>query len=180
MKIEDRLAHHRRIAEGYEEAYKLRAQRGGRVIFPKEWVFAEDAVYVSVYFSGGVESPLGKFLKKSGESIGDGATREARVYAAKFPDWTTTNFMCWPAENGATWRSRMTGTTKDGVKMAWHMVDFINTNAQGEITRWETFCDGEEFGPVMEHAVGVRGPFKDFTQYWKALNRRLEQLGIHA
>ena len=30
---------------------------------------------------------------------------------------------------------------------------------KGEITRWETFPNDEEYGPFLEVAIGVRGPF---------------------
>jgi hypothetical protein len=175
LKSEDRVSLHRRMAEGYHEAYKRRVERQ-RVVYPDEWRFADDATYSSPYFSGGKDAPFGKFMKAPGMSMSKGATMEARVYDAKLSDWQPVEFMCWPSENGFAMRTRFEGHTDDGVKMGFYALDFVQTNETGLITRWETFVDGEEFGPLVELAIGVRGPFDDFSAYWSALAKRLSEL----
>jgi hypothetical protein len=167
MTLEERLALHRRLAEGYHEAYKRRVERGA-VIYPDEWRLADDAIYWSSYFG---TAPLKQFHKQSGATQSESASREAVVYATKLPDFAPVEFMCWPSENGAAWRSRFEGHTEDGRTMGFFAVDFILTNEEGLITRWETFVDSAEFGDVLELCTGVRGPFSDFYEYRKELNR---------
>jgi len=163
------------MAEGYHEAYRRRIERQ-RVIYPDEWRFADDATYSSPYFSGGQDAPIGKFMKAPDMTMSNGATMEARVYAAKLPDWQPVEFTSWPSDNGFAMRTRFEGHTEDGRKFGFYALDFVQTNEERLITRWETFVDGEEFGPLVEMAVGVRGPFDSFSSYWTALDRRLREL----
>jgi hypothetical protein len=165
--LKDRIELHRRMAEGYHDAYKRRVERGA-VIYPDEWQLADDAVYWSSYFG---TAPLKQFHNQTGASQSDSASREAVVYATKLPDFAPVEFMSWPSENGAAWRSRFEGHTTEGVKMGFYAVDFILTNPDGLITRWETFVDSAEFGDVLELCTGVRGPFKDFHAYRRELDR---------
>ena len=162
-----RIDLHRRLAEGYHEAYKRRVERGG-VIYPPEWRLTDDAIYWSSYFG---TAPLKQFHNRSGASQSDSASREAVVYAVKLPDFAPVEFMCWPSEEGAAWRSRFVGHTTDGKEMGFWAADFILTNEDGLITRWETFVDSDEFGDVLELCTGVRGPFRDFYKYRAELDR---------
>ena len=177
MKLEDRIALHRRMAEGYHAAYEHQHDRKDAT-YSEEWKFADNAVYYSLYFTGGKALSIGELSKSTGMSMTDGAALEAKAYSAVLPDWGPKEFKCWPSENGFVMRSRFAGHTKDGVTMSFHMVDFVETNELGQITYWETFCDGEEFGPVAELAIGARGPFPDGFAYWGALGKRLKELGV--
>lgn len=169
MDVEDRVSLHRRLAEGYHEGYKRRVERGA-VIYPPEWQLADDAIYWSSYFG---TAPLKQFHNQRGASQNDSASNEALVYATKLPDFAPIEFMCWPAEEGAAWRSRFEGHTEDGRTMGFWAADFILTNEAGLITRWETFVDSGEFGNVLELCTGVRGPFEDFLDYRRELDRVL-------
>ena len=164
------------MAEGYHAAYERQHERK-EAIYSKEWTFADEAVYFSVYFTGGRAVPIGELSKSHGMSMTDAAALEAKAYSAALPDWGPVEFKCWPSENGFVMRTRFGGHTKAGVMMSFHMMDFVETNELGQITYWETFCDGEEFGPVAELAIGVRGPFPDAFTYWGALEKRLRELG---
>ena len=62
--------------------------------------------------------------------------------------------------------------------MGFYSIGFVETNDQGEITRWETHVDDYEYGPFLEVALGVRGPFHGTTAYIDALHRALEQAGV--
>ena len=165
------------MAEGYHAAYERQHERKNAT-YSKEWSFADDAVYFSLYFTGGKAVSIGELSKSNGMSMTDGATLEAKAYSAVLPDWGPVEFKCWPSENGFAMRSRFAGHTKDRIMMGFHMIDFVETNDLGQITYWETFCDGEEFGPVAELALGVRGPFRDVFTYWGALHKRLEELRV--
>src|SRR5690606_31670662 len=50
MNVEERIAHHRRMALGYGEAYLHQGVQEGEEY--EAWRFAEDAVYSSPYFTG--------------------------------------------------------------------------------------------------------------------------------
>jgi hypothetical protein len=175
MTLEDRIALHRRMAEGYHEAYARRIERG-RVQFPPEWRFAEAALYSSAYFGGGRDSPIGKMVNRPGVTISDGASREMRVYAAVLPDYEPVEFHCYPSPEGFVTKTLFVGHTAAGVRMQSWMIDFFLVDDAGLITRWETFSDGEDFGPIVELATGVRGPFPDFATYWRLLEQRLQAL----
>lgn len=175
MNLAERIALHRRMAEGYHHAYANQTADGGAV-YSEEWQFAPDAVYFSTYFTGGQAVPIGEISQSSGVSMVEGAALEARVYASVLPDWHPAEFACWPADNGFATRTRYLGHTRDGVEMSFHMIDFIDTDAEGRITRWETFCDGEEFGPVAQLVIGARGPFKSVFDYWGALGEAVKKL----
>jgi hypothetical protein len=177
MIIEDRIALHRRMAEGYHAAYELQQQRQD-AIYSEEWKFADDAVYSSPYFTGGQDLSMGQMFKMSGMSITKVATLEAKVYSAVLPDWKPVQFECWPSDIGVAMQIRFEGHTKEGVKMGFYALDFVKTNDEGMITRWETFVDGEEFGPITELATGVRGPFRDASGYLSALGKRIKELGL--
>ena len=48
MKLEDRIAKHRRMAESYRDKYVLQKVAEGETY--DEWEFTDDAVYTSPYF----------------------------------------------------------------------------------------------------------------------------------
>ncbi|HSA48591.1 MAG TPA: hypothetical protein VLH10_00560 [Yinghuangia sp.] len=173
MNIEDRIALHRRMAEAYRDAYRKQAVQEGATY--AEWQFADHAEYSSPYFT------CNEVLDLSNVSISvaDYATTEAKAYTVRFPDWGPAEFKCWPAENGFVMKTRFEGTAKDdGTKMTFHSYGFVETDEQGLIKRWETHVNGEEYGPFLERAIGVRGPFPDQTVYHDALTRTLKEGGF--
>lgn len=177
MNLGDRIALHAKMAEGYHAAYADQHQEDAADLSPA-WTFAEDAVYFSLYFTGGKPVPIGELSNANGMSMTDGAALEAKIYSATLPDWGPAEFRCWPAESGFVTRTRFEGHTLDGTLLSFHMVDFVETNPSGQISYWETFCDGEEFGRVAEAALGVRGPFPDAYTYWGVLHQRAAELGL--
>ncbi len=173
MKIEDRVAMHRRMAESYRNAYLHQGVQDGEKY--EAWKFAADGVYASPYFTGDQVFPLSAFPVDPAKS----ATMEAKAYSLKFSDWKPVEFKCWPADNGFVMKTRWEGHTKeDGTKMGFYSIGFVETNDQGEITRWETHVDDYEYGPFLEVALGVRGPFHGTTAYIDALHRALEEAGV--
>jgi len=177
MNLEERIALHRRMAEGYHDAYMRQDERGDAV-YSEDWNFADDAVYSSQYFSGGKDVLIAEMMKSTGKDIHQGAKLEAKVYSDVLPDWKPVDFICFPSDIGFSMQTRFEGHTKDGIKMTFHALDYVLTDEDGLITRWETFVDGEEFGPLAELVLGVRGPFSDMTDYWRALYNRFKDLGL--
>jgi hypothetical protein len=171
MKIEERVALHRRMAEAYRDAYLRQGVQEGESY--EAWKFADDAEYSSPYFTG--DKVL--LLREVATDTARSATMEATAYALKFPDWKPAGFKCWPADNGFVMKTRWEGHMRDGTKMGFYSYGFVETNDQGEITRWETHVN-DEYGPFLEVAIGVRGPFESGDEYMEALTRCLEEAGV--
>ncbi len=170
MKLEDRIALHRRMAESYRNAYLHQGVKDGATY--EEWKFADDAVYASPYFTGG--NVL--LLRDVAKSVATVATMEAKAYSVKFPDWKPADFKYWPAENGFVMKTRWEGHMKDGTMMGFYSYGFVDTNDQGQITRWETHTN-EEYGAFLEVAIGVHGPFHG-AEYVEALTRTLKEASV--
>jgi hypothetical protein len=168
MKLEDRIAMHRGMAESYGNSYKKREAKEGADKWAS-WNFADDAVYFSPYFTGGLLMPLRDFTADRSMDVSVFATMEARAYTGQFPDWGPVEFKYWPSDNGFVMKTLFQGHTKDGKEYRFWAYGFIETNEQGLITRWETHVNGEEIGPFLEVAIGARGPFNGPTAYFQAL-----------
>ena len=150
------------MAESYYHAYDKKAVQDGATY--DEWKFADDAVYYSPYFGQGLIP-----LKTHPISVSVSATMEATAYSLKFPDWGPVEFDCWPSDVGFTMKTRFLGHTKGGIEMGFFAYGFVKTNDQGEIIRWETHVN-EEYGPFLDVAIGVHGPFgDDANPYMEAL-----------
>ena len=177
MTPEDRIAQHRRMAEGYGNAYLRQGVQDGEKYADETdssaWKFAPDAIYTSPYFTG--EQVI--LMSEVAEDTARTSTLEAKAYSLTFPDWKPTSFKHWPAENGFVMKTRWQGTTVDGVSMGFYSYSFIETNDDAEITRWETHVN-DEYSPFLEVAIGVSGPFHGQTAYMEAVHRCLEKAGV--
>jgi hypothetical protein len=151
--LEDRIALHRRMAESYHTAYARKAVKDGATY--EEWKFADDAVYWSPYFGNELIQ-----LSKHPVSVSTSATMEAKAYSLRFPDWGPVEFKCWPSDNGFVMKTLFEGHTQDGTTMSFYSYGFVETNDQGEITRWETHVS-EEYSAFLDVAIGVHGPFRE-------------------
>ena len=70
------------------------------------------------------------------------------------------------------------GHMKDGAEMSFFSYGFVETNDQGEITRWETHVSGD-YSDFLDVALGVHGPFRDGADaYMDAVAKRLEEAGV--
>ena len=172
MTIEDRIAHHRRMAEAYRDAYLRQGVQDGEA-FADAWRFAEDGVYVSPYFTGDQVFKLSEFPEDTARA----STMEAKAYSLTFPDWKPVDFVYWPADNGVVMKTRWQGHTTDGIEMGFYSYSFIETNAEGELTRWETHVN-EEYNAFLDVAIGVHGPFNGTSDYLEALERCLAKAGV--
>jgi len=172
MKIEDRIARHRRMAEGYRNAYMHQEVQDGETY--EEWKFADGAVYSSPYWTGDEEMLLGETAVDAAKC----ATMEAKALTLTFPDWRPVDCQIWASDDGFVMKNKWAGHTKDGTGMGYYSYTFARTNDAGEITRWETHVD-EQFGHFIELAIGVRGPFAlSSTDYVDALARCLDKAGV--
>lgn len=172
MNLEDHIALHTRMAKAYGDAYLRQGIQDGEA-FVEVWKFADDAVYASPYFTGDQVYKLSEFPEESARA----STMEAKVYSLRFPDWKPVDFKYWAADNGFVMKTRWQGHTKDGVQMGFYSYSFVETNDDGEVTRWETHVN-DEYSPFLDVAIGVHGPFHGTHEYTDALERRLKEEGV--
>jgi hypothetical protein len=171
MNVEERIAHHRRMAESYRNAYLRQGVQEGESY--EAWKFADDGVYASPYFTGDQVFKLSEFPSDTAQA----ATMEAKAYSLTFPDWKPVDFRYWSADNGFVMKTRWEGHTNDGKKMGFYSYSFVDTNEQGEVSRWETHVN-DEYSPFLQVAIGVSGPFRGTSEYLEALHRCLEKAGV--
>ena len=93
MTLEERIAHHVRMAEAYRDAYLRQGVQDGEA-FADAWKFADDGVYVSPYFTGDQVFPFSEFPEDTAKA----STMEAKAYSLSFPDWKPADFKYWPAD----------------------------------------------------------------------------------
>ena len=68
-------------------------------------------------------------------------------------------------------KTRWQGTNRhDGVEMGFYSYSFVDTNDDGEVTRWETHVN-DEYSAFLDVAIGVHGPFHGTDEYVEALER---------
>jgi len=170
VKLEERIAHHRRMAESYRNAYLRQGVQEGEHY--EAWKFADDATYASPYF---MRDQVIK-LKTAPADSAKAATMEAKAYALTFPDWKPADFKYWPADHGFVMKTRWEGTTRDGKKMGFYSYSFVETNDKGEVSHWETHVN-DEYSPFLDVAIGVHGPFRG-NEYMEALHRCLAKAGV--
>lgn len=171
MNLEERIAHHRQMAEAYRNAYLRQGVQEGETY--EAWKFAEDGVYASPYFTGDQVFPFSDFPADTAKA----ATMEAKAYSLTFPDWKPTDFKYWPADVGFVMKTRWEGHTEAGTKMGFYSYSFVDTNDKGEVSRWETHVN-DEYSPFLEVAIGVSGPFHGTSEYVDALHQCLEKAGV--
>lgn len=171
MTTDERIAHHRRMAEAYRNAYLRQGVQSGETY--EAWTFAEDGVYASPYFTGDATFPLSEFSTDTAKA----ATMEAKAYSLTFPDWKPTDFKYWPADNGFVMKTRWQGHTKDGVAMGFYSYSFVETNDRGQVAHWETHVN-DEYSAFLDIAIGTHGPFHGTSEYVDALQRCLDQAGV--
>lgn len=172
MTLEERIAHHIRMAEAYRDAYLRQGVKDGEA-FADTWKFAPDGVYVSPYFTGDEVFKLSEFPADTAKA----STMEAKAYSLSFPDWKPADFAYWPADHGFVMKTRWEGHTTDNVKMGFYSYSFVDTDEHGQITRWETHVN-DEYNAFLDVAIGVHGPFHGTGEYLDALERRLAEAGV--
>jgi len=171
IKLEDRIAMHRRMAESYHNAYTQKTVKDGETY--DEWKFAEDALYWSPYFGDNVIE-----LRIYPISVKTSATMEAKAYSVTLPDWAPLGFECWPSDNGFVMQTHFGGHKKDGTLVDFYAYGFVKTNELCEITRWETHVS-PEYNDFLDVVIGVHGPFKKGPEpYMEALAKKLKEAGV--
>ena len=171
MTLEERIEHHRKMAESYYAAYLDRTVEEGATY--AEWVFAPHAQYWSPYFGDNVID-----LDTYPMSVRKSATMEASTYCITFPDWGPLGFQCWPSDNGFVMQTHFGGHDKGGKLWDFYAYGFAETNDAGEITHWETHVS-PEYNDFLDKAIGIHGPFKHGPEeYMAAVAKKLQAAGV--
>lgn len=152
----DRLDLHRRLAKGKWEAY-ANAPDTGVVKYPDEWIYTPDAVIMCPRFNNGKPQ---RFADLATDEIiplvanlpdGDTLTAELRMWWKHMPDFRLVSpFDCTVADWGFAVTDTYAGTTANGTVLSLHEWDYIWTNEDGHITRWDWFVDSSEWNPYLD------------------------------
>ncbi|BBZ70942.1 hypothetical protein [Mycobacterium paraseoulense] len=153
----DRVALHHRLAHSKWEAY-ARAPETKKITYGDEWVYAPDAVMMCPLFNGGADHVMADLASEEVLAAmqhyapdGDMLTCEFRMWWKHMPDFRiVTPFDCRPAEWGFAARDTYAGTLADGTVLELHEWDYVWTNDEGQITRWDWFVDSREWHPCLD------------------------------
>lgn len=171
MSLEERIEHHRRMAESYRAAYEAHTVEEGAAY--TEWAFAPHAEYWSPYFG---DEKID--LDKNPITVRQSATMEAATYCITLPDWGPLGFKCWPSANGFVMQTHFGGHDADGKLWDFFAYGFVETNAAGEITHWETHVS-PEYNDFLDKVLGVHGPFRNgAAEYMAAVTVKLTEAGL--
>lgn len=170
--IEQRLEHHRQMAEAYYHAYDSQAVAGGETY--EKWVFSQDALYWSPYFGDETID-----LKANPLSVADSAHMEALTYSLIFPDWKPLGFKCWPSPQGFAMQTHFGGHRPGDPDLHdFYSYGFVDTDEHDHIIRWETHVSSE-YNDFLDIAIGCHGPFKNGAdEYMNAVFKMLVSKGI--
>lgn len=152
----DRVALHRRMAYAKWEAY-TKAPETNHVTYGDEWIYAPDAVMMCPLFNGGVAQSMADLFSDEVAAAmancapdGDMLTPEFRMWWKHMPDFRlVTPFDCFAAEWGFAVRDTYAGTLADGTVLELHEWDYVWTNKEGHIKRWDWFVDSREWYPFL-------------------------------
>ena len=95
------------------------------------------------------------------------AVNEAVVCMKAMPDYSLLGFKCYPSEAGFAMQVHLGGHDAAGQLHDYYAYQFVDTNASGEITRWETHVS-PEYNDFLDHVLGIHGPFKDGLEAYNA------------
>jgi hypothetical protein len=152
----DRVELHRRLAKGKWEAY-ANALDTRRVSYPDEWIFTPDATIMCPRFNEGEPTRLADHVTPEALTLmaeipdGDILTPEMRMWWQHLPDFRLLSpFDCTAEEWGFAVHDTYAGTRADGNVLQLHEWDYIWTDQNGHICRWDWFVDSSEWNPYLE------------------------------
>jgi hypothetical protein len=166
----DRVELHRRLAEAHWDAY-ANCVESGRVDMGDEWVYAADAVMMCPRLNNGEDSPMAEMVTEDMAPLlvnvapEDRISYEMRMWWKVMPDFRLVSpFECMAEEWGYATRDTYSGTTADGQVVTIHEWDYIWTNDEGRIKRWDWFVDSGEWDPFVK-LVGLEPKGLTFQAY---------------
>ncbi len=148
----EKMEYHRKMAETYHDAYARRAIDEKNY---QAWVMAPHAQFWSPYF-GDKAIDLDDGIRAMQEF----GVNEAAICMKAMPDYSLMDFKGYPSEAGFAMQVHLGGHDLQGQMHDYYAYMFIDTNASGEITRWETHVS-PEYNDFLDFVLGIHGPFKD-------------------
>lgn len=152
----DRVDLHRRLAKAKWEAY-ANGPDLGHITYGEEWVFTPDATMMCPLFNDGESNLMSDLatpeLMEALASLagGDVLTPEVKMWWKHMPDFRIVSpFDCVAADWGFAMRDVYSGTTADGRVLQLHEWDYVWTDDNGHITRWDWFVDSAEWAPYLD------------------------------
>ncbi|QLL08868.1 hypothetical protein [Mycobacterium vicinigordonae] len=167
----DRVARHHRVAHAKWETYAT-APETKKISYGDEWIYAPDAVMMCPLFNDGADSPMADLASQEVLAAmqdfapdGDMLTCEFRMWWKHMPDFRIiTPFDCRAADWGFAVRDTYAGTLADGTMLELHEWDYVWTNEQGHITRWDWFVDSREWYQFLD-LIGLDGNSLTYEGY---------------
>ena len=163
---EDRVALHERMALAKWEGYAKAIERNRHCTFGEEFIYAPNAVDhvppVQRWCCAVDNRPL---LRRGGSGTaathapdGDILTPEWRMWWKYMPDYSLVSpFECIAGDWGFSSHDTYAGTLPDGTVLKLQEWDYIWTNGEGHVTRWDWFVDSGEWNPFLA-LIGLDPP----------------------
>jgi hypothetical protein len=156
------MAVNERIAFEKWEGYAKPIARGRHVNFGESFRFAPDYVMMSPHFNDGLPQTAAQMFSDEVAAAmakcapdGDMLTSEWRMWWKYMPDYRLVSpFECRAGDWGFTSCDTYAGTLADGTVVQLREWDYIWTDDDGRITRWDWFVDPEPW-ELMLGLVGL-------------------------
>jgi hypothetical protein len=141
------VAHNLEIARRYFDGYHHSVGRGRLEGVLAKDDFAEDWVLFSPWF--------GERKRSSAEDYGSFAAVEQQKIWQRLDDYKMDHFEAWPTDDGCAWRWCVNGHAGDGTYYEFWEQIFVDTNADGRITRLEFYDDWQGFPQTLGYVTGL-------------------------
>ncbi len=154
---EDRVALHERMALAKWEGYAKAIERNRHCTFGEEFIYAPNAVITCPLFNGGAAQSITDLFSDEVAAAaathapdGDILTPEWRMWWKYMPDYSLVSpFECIAGDWGFSSHDTYAGTLPDGTVLKLQEWDYIWTNGEGHVTRWDWFVDSGEWNPFL-------------------------------
>lgn len=151
-----RVALHEQMALAKWEGYAKALERN-HVTYGDEFIYAPDAVIMCPLFNGGAaQSITDLFSNEVAAAVasyapdGDILTPEWRMWWKHMPDYRLVSpFECIAGDWGFAVHDTYAGTLADGTVLELQEWDYVWTNEDGHVTRWDWFVDSGEWNPFL-------------------------------
>jgi hypothetical protein len=143
------------------------------ISYGNEWTYAPHATLMCPLFNGGEAQTMAHLASDEVLAAmakyapdGDMLTPEFRMWWKYMPDFRiVTPFDCLAADWGFAVRDTYAGTLADGTVLELHEWDYVWTDDNGHITRWDWFVDSKEWYPFLG-VIGLESnglSYQDYT-----------------
>jgi hypothetical protein len=101
------------------------------------------------------------------------------AYSVRFSGWGPVDFRSWPSDLGFAMRTKFEGRRRaDGIVMGFFAYGFVETDALGRITRWETHVNRESTTSSTWQSASTAPSTAAPTTTRGALANTLQEAGV--